>query len=123
MNDNSSEECIICFNLIIYPNYLIALNCSHKLCANCYNQIINDPRLMQKCPVCRQDIDENFNHIVYLPINNLENHENMENSDNYMFSCVNMYLIMKNILLCLFVIFVLLLLILMLGIISKTIYK
>ena len=123
MIDNTTDECIICFNIIIYPNYQIALNCSHKLCANCYNQIINNPILMRKCPGCRQDIDENFNHILYIPIDNLDNQENIEISGNNIFNCINLYTIIKNILLCVFFSFVLLLLILMLGIISKYIYK
>jgi hypothetical protein len=121
MNDNSSDECIICFNIIIYPNYQITLNCSHNLCVNCYNQIINDQRLMRKCPICRQDIEDNFNNILYVPIDNLE-HQNIENTDDGIFNLSNAYIMMKNLLLLLFIVCVLILLILMLGIITKTMY-
>ena len=65
MNDNSSEECIICFNKILYPNDQIVLNCFHKLCAECYYRIINDPRLLQKCPICRHDIFDNLTTKIY----------------------------------------------------------
>ena len=146
MNDNSSEECIICFNKILYPNDQIVLNCFHKLCAECYYRIIYDPQLLQKCPVCRHDIFDNLNNSNYISMDNLPNPPNTTNSNtiypttidpitidptttyqnpanSHLFVCYKMVIALKNTLLFFFVVSVCIFLVLILGIISKTIYK
>jgi len=133
MNDNSSEECIICFNIILYPNDQIILNCLHKLCAECYNRIINDQRLLQKCPICRHDIFDNLNNSNYISMDNLPNPPDPNTTDpnntyqnpanSHLFVFYKMVIALKNTLLFLFVVSVSILLVIMLGIISKTIYK
>ena len=136
MNDNSSEECIICFNKILYPNDQIVLNCFHKLCAECYYRIINDPRLLQKCPICRHDIFDNLNNSNYISMDNLPNPPNtiypnttdpnttyQIPANSHLFVCYKMVIALKNTLLFFFVVSVCIFLVLILGIISKTIYK
>ncbi len=63
INDNSSnsiyssDECIICFE-IINPKTSINLKCNsytdHILCLKCYNQLMFNK--IYKCPTCRNDI-------------------------------------------------------------------
>lgn len=125
MNDISSEECIICFNKILYPQNQIILNCLHKLCAECYYRIINDPRLLQKCPICRHDI---FNNSNYISMDNLPNPPDPNTTyqipaNSHRFVCYKMVIALKNTLLFFFVVSVCIFLVLILGIISKTIYK
>lgn len=118
MNNNLLDECIICYTP--YSQNHIVLNCLHKLCINCYNRIITDDELLQKCPICRHDIFENINDILYIPIDNLES-ANFEN--NYRFNCNKFIMILKNILVFSFILFICIALIILLGIISKILYK
>ena len=45
-------ECPICFNNF---NDDVRLLCNHKLCTNCFNEIIK--KNMLKCPLCRGNIE------------------------------------------------------------------
>jgi hypothetical protein len=52
------------------------------MCVNCYNRIITDKELLQKCPICRHDIFENLNHILYVSMDDLINVSNEANINN-----------------------------------------
>ena len=69
--DTKLEECVVC--LTVSSQNQIILNCLHKVCIDCYNQIISDKKLLQKCPICRRDIFENLDHILYESMDNVVN--------------------------------------------------
>lgn len=118
------------------------------MCVNCYNRIITDKKLLQKCPVCRHDIFENLNHILYLymddvtnttnesiepteltePIEpNIDNIYDLEAFGDYENNCICTYdfffTICKKILLFIFILGIMIMLVVLLGFIAKTIYK
>ena len=74
------EECVVC--LTISSQNQIILNCLHKVCVDCYNQIISDKKLLQKCPICRRDIFENLDHILYESMDNVVNIPDATNAGN-----------------------------------------
>ena len=52
------------------------------MCINCYDRIITDKELLQKCPMCRHDIFENLNHILYVSMDDCTNEANITNVTN-----------------------------------------
>ena len=144
------DECIIC--LTVSSQHQIILNCLHKLCVDCYDRIVSDEKLLQKCPICRHDIFENLNHILYMQMDNVDNGDNeanravatanrantdtIDNIDNFydieafgdfennsLCTYDHFFTMFKNILLFLFILGISITLIIILGLIAKTLYK
>jgi len=50
------EECLICYEEKKMDEY-IWLECTHKICSDCYDRILSTSRCNSACPFCRNSID------------------------------------------------------------------
>ena len=57
-NNNTDEKCCICFESININNNSITLECHHRYCKSCIDNLFLS-NLDNKCPLCRFSIDLN----------------------------------------------------------------